>query len=296
MTKRIPSLNWLRVFEAAARAGSFARAADGLAMSPPAVSQQIRALEQHLGKSLFERAAAGVTLTEAGRNLLGVVGESLGRMETAAAAISATGRPPLQIGVSLLLSVGWLAPRLPEFHASHPGMQVELHSMFGRPETPPRNAALWIAFGPPPPRTEALLLFGERLVPVAHPEIAGRIKTLEDVLSYPLIEVADHRRNWAHVLGYDALIAKAGVMYVDITLTALALAASQQGIALARHPATDDLVDRYGLVPCLPEIDVRGIESYHILHNTDAQLDADAQAFRSWIIAEAERARREHDL
>jgi hypothetical protein len=46
----------------------------------------------------------------------------------------------------------------------------------------------------------------------------------------------------------------------------------------------------------LPDIDVRGIESYHILHNTDAQLDADAQAFRSWIIAEAERTRREHDL
>ena len=70
MARRIPSLNWLRVFEAAARAGSFARAAETLNISPPAVGQQIRALEDHLGRALFERGPQSVMLTEAGRAYL----------------------------------------------------------------------------------------------------------------------------------------------------------------------------------------------------------------------------------
>jgi len=296
MTKRIPSLNWLRVFEAAARSGSFARAADSLAMSPPAVSQQIRALEAHLGRPLFERAAAGVKLTEAGRSLLGVVGDALGRMEMAAASLAAPGGPPLVVGVSMAFSVGWLAPRLPGFASAHPDVTLELHSLLGRPETPPRTATLWIAFGPPPPGTDGEVLFGERLQPVAHPRIAGRIRTLDDALAHRLIEVADHRRNWAQILGSEVIPGDAQVTYVDTTLSALALAGAGGGIALARPPASDDLVQRYGLVPCLPGFDVRGIEEYHVLHLSGALLDPQAKAFLSWICGEAAKTRQKHDL
>lgn len=296
MTKRIPSLNWLRVFEAAARSGSFARAAESLAMSPPAVSQQIRALEAHLGRPLFERAAAGVSLTEAGRSLLGVVGDALGRMEMAAASLAAPGGPPLVVGVSMAFSIGWLAPRLPRFAAAHPDVTLELYSLLGRPETPPRNATLWVAFGPPPPGTEGPALFGERLQPVAHPAIAAHIRTLDDALAHRLIEVADHRRNWAQIFGSDVLPGAAQVTYVDTTLNALALAGACAGIALARPPASDDLVTRYGLVPCLPGFDVRGVEEYHVLHSAGALLDPQAKAFLSWICDEAENTRLEHDL
>lgn len=296
MTKRIPSLNWLRVFEAAARSGSFARAAESLAMSPPAVSQQIRALEAHLGRPLFERAAAGVSLTEAGRSLLGVVGDALGRMEMAAASLAAPGGPPLVVGVSMAFSIGWLAPRLPRFAAAHPDVTLELYSLLGRPETPPRSATLWVAFGPPPPGTEGQALFGERLQPVAHPGIAAHIRTLDDALAHRLIEVADHRRNWAQVFGSDVLPGAAQVTYVDTTLNALALAGARGGLALARPPASDDLVARYGLVPCLPGFDVRGVEEYHVLHSAGALLDPQARAFLSWICAEAEKTRQQHDL
>lgn len=289
MAKRIPSLNWLRVFETAARAGSFARAAERLAMSPPAVSQQIRSLEAHLGRPLFERAPAGVTLTEAGRRLLAVVGEALGRMESATDAISAPDGSPLVVGVSMLLSVSWLAPRLPEFLSENSSVTVELHSMLGRPEAPPKDAALWIAFGPPSPGTKAVLLFGERLIPVAHPDIAIRINTPEDILDHLLIEVADHRKNWAQVFGGDILPTESRVMYVDTTLAALALAGSRGGVALARPPASDALVTGYGLTPCLPGFEVQGIEDYNLLHMAGAQLDRNALAFHSWVCAEAEK-------
>ncbi|MEO0484374.1 MAG: LysR family transcriptional regulator [Pseudomonadota bacterium] len=291
MAKRIPSLNWLRVFEAAARTNSFARAAERLAMSPPAVSQQIRALEDHLGRPLFERAAAGVTLTEAGRSLLVVTSDAIGRMEAAAEALSAPSGPPLVIGVSQTLYTGWLAPRLARFLAAQPDVTLEFRSLLGR-ETPPRDATLWIAFGQPPPGTESIKLFGETLIPVAHARYAELIERVEDVLDHPLIEVTDHRKNWAHVLGRDVLPASAKVIQVDTTLAALSLAGSGCGLALSRPPASDDLVARFDLVPCLPSLAVDGVEHYHIVSNAGARLGAGAVAFRNWIVAEASSAAR----
>ncbi len=291
MARRIPSLNWLRVFEAAARTGSFARAAERLAMSPPAVSQQIRALEAHLGRPLFNRAPAGVTLTDAGRSLLAVVGDALGRMEMAAEAISTPERPPVVIGVSLMFSIGWLAPRLPEFLTRHPDINVRMHSMVGRPEMPPREAAQWIAFGPSLPGTDAIPLFGERLVPMAHPELSEKIGTLDDLLHHTLIEVADHRRNWAQVLGEEFLPAGTRLTYVDTTLSAIAIASARGGIALARPPATDQLVEKYGLVPCLPGFELRGVEEYHLTCASGGRLDQGNMAFREWLLEQAQEIR-----
>lgn len=287
MTKRIPSLNWLRVFEAAARTGSFARAAERLAMSAPAVSQQVRALEDHLGRPLFQRAAAGVTLTEAGRSLLVIVSDALGRMETAVDALSAPKGPPLVIGVSMTLYLGWLGPRLPAFIAANPDIALQFHGLIGRPETPPRDAALWIAFGQPPPGTESAPLFGERLVPVAHPSLAKEIGCLEDMHEHTLIEVLDHRKNWAQVFGLDVLPRTARVVSVDTTLAALSLAGAGCGLALARPPASDDLVTRNGLVPCMDDFAVEGVESYSLLWPKGTRLNADADAFRIWLIAQS---------
>ncbi|MEM8732237.1 MAG: LysR family transcriptional regulator [Pseudomonadota bacterium] len=291
MATRIPSLNWLRVFEAAARSGSFARAAERLAMSPPAVSQQIRALEAHMGRALFDRQAAGVRLTEAGRSLLMVVGDALGRMETAAAALSGPARPNLVVGASLAFSMGWLTPRLPGFLHSHPTLNLDLRSLLGRDETPPREAVLWIGFGPPAPGTEAIRLFGERLIPVARPDLARAVQSLSDLRQHRLIEVRDHRRNWAQVLGTDVMPPEVRTISVDTTLTALSLAATGGGIALARPPATGDLLDRYALAPCLPGADIAGIDAYHLLHASGARLSAEEEAFKAWIAQEAQASR-----
>lgn len=203
MSKRIPSLNWLRVFEVAAQTESFSRAADRLAMSPPAVSQQIRALEAHLGHALFTRRASGVALTEEGRSLLVVVSESIGRMEEAASELSQSKKQKLVIAASLMFSAGWLLPRLPGFLEANPNLSVEVYSLTGRPETPPLQAETWIAFGQPPPGTTAHMLFGERLVPMAHPDLVAKIQCRDDLERYTIIEVLGHRRNWLQILDRD---------------------------------------------------------------------------------------------
>lgn len=287
MAKRIPSLNWLRVFEAAARTTSFARASDRLGMSPPAVSQQIRALEEHLGRQLFERKAAGVMLTEAGRTLLVVVSDSLGRMEEAAEVLGKTGAPPLVIGVSQTLYTGWLAPRLPGFLNANKGVSLDIRSLLGA-ESPPRDAVFSISFGEPPPGTDSIALFGESLVPVALPHIAREIRTPEDLVKHVLIEVADHRKNWTQVLDKDFLPSGTRKIQVDTTLAALSLAKATCGIAIARPPASNDLVSTFGLVPCSQLHPVKGVERYHLISYSGLVLSRDALRFKDWISEEAE--------
>ncbi|MGI9369748.1 MAG: LysR family transcriptional regulator [Ruegeria sp.] len=121
MTTRIPSLNWLRVFEAAARTESFARAAVQLNMSAAAVSQQVRALETRLGTPLFHRHAHSVTLTEAGRAYLPSVQQSLLMLETATTGLFGESREQrLFVQSVLLFAHGFLAQNVPEFQTAHP--------------------------------------------------------------------------------------------------------------------------------------------------------------------------------
>ena len=287
MARRITSLNWIRVFEAAARTGSFARAAERLTMSPPAVSQQIRALEDHLGLRLFRRAAAGVSLTDDGRALLSACSGPLARIQSAAEELARPRQKPLVIGASLMLSVGWLAPRLPEFQQAHRHVTIDLRTLTGRPERPDPDVAVWVAFGPYPPGLTARRLFGERLTPVSTPELAGTINDPEDLLAHTLIEPSAHETTWAHVLGLPVLSASTRTLKVDNSLAALELAASGAGVALARAPATDLLVARLGLTPCLSGVSVIGAEAYHILHHENAGLSQEAGAFVDWLKAKA---------
>ena len=287
ITKRIPSLNWLRVFEAAERTSSFARAAERLAMSPPAVSQKIRALEEHLGRALFNRAPAGVSLTEAGRQLLVVASDSIGRMEAAAEALASPQDPPLVVAVSQTFYTGWLAPRLKGFLDAHPDIPLKFLSLIGD-EIPPHGTDLWISFGQPPPHADGTRLFGKTLVPVTHADIAKTIRSLDGLLVHTLIEVSDHRKNWAQIFGLDILPSDARCIQVDTTLAALSLASGQCGVALAPPPASDDLVQKYELVYCDWLGDCPGVEDYHILSNAGVPLTAAAQTFKTWILKEAE--------
>lgn len=287
---RIPSLNWLRVFAAAARTGGFARAAEALNMSPPAVSQQIRALEQYLGRPLFERGARSVRLTEAGRAFLPVVSNALGSVEaTAASLFGRPGAQALTLRVSVMLACSWLAARLPAFQRAHPEVQLTLATGVQDEDFRRLGAELTIAFGQPPgPGEEGDLLFGERLFPAATPVLAARVAAPADLARVPLIEVASHRANWWRILpDPEALPEPPRFTYTDTTAVALALAGAGGGVALARGPATDPLVAAHGLEPCLPGFSVPGDEAYHLIYAARERLSPAAAAFRAWLLAEA---------
>ena len=286
MSRRLTSLNWIRVFEAAARTSSFARAAERLAMSPPAVSQQIRALEDHLGRKLFHRAAAGVTLTNDGRALLSACSHPLSRIEAVTDEFRQQKQKTLVVAASLMFSVSWLAPRLPSFLEKYPEIKIDLRSLTGRPERPDPDVSVWIAFGPYPAGLVATNLFGEDLTPIAMPNIARKIKRPEDLLDHILIEPAQHETTWANVLGLPVIPPTTTVLKVDNSLAALECAAAGAGIALARAPATNMLISRLGLEACIPNFSVKGSEHYNLLHHENLNNEKEVKHFINWLLSE----------
>lgn len=283
MVGRVPSLNWLRVFEAAARTGSFARAAETLNMSRPAVSQQIRALETSLGKPLFERGAQSVTLTDAGKAYLPSVARALHTIETASSNLfGGTQTTTLTVQCSLLLATGWLAPRLSHFTERYPETRVNLVTAIHDAEFAADRADMRIVFGMPPrPHEASDPMMGETIFPVALPEVAARLTRPADLLAHPLVEIASHRTNWDAFLPADA---RPAFIYTDNTLSAMALARTG-AVALARTPATGSLPEQHGLVPCTAFAPVAGVQGYTLVHPGEAQLSRAARRFREWVLS-----------
>lgn len=279
-------MNWLRVFEAAARTGSFVRASELLNMSSPAVSQQIRALEGALGRKLFERGPRSVVLTDAGKAFLPTVASALHSVESATANLF--GWPQnasLTVQCSLMLAAGWLAPRLPRFSAAYPEIRLNLASVIHDEEFDANKADLRIAFAmPPKPFEKGEPLFGEKIYPVAKPEIAAELRCPADLAKFPLVEIATHRANWWSFLPAEG--PKPRFIYADNTLTALALARSG-AIALAREPASGDLPAIHGLVHCAAFSPLPGVQGYTLISAGPANLSPAAAQFREWLLAEA---------
>ena len=290
MKRRIPSLNWLRVFEAAARAESFARAAERLNMSAAAVSQQIKSLESYVGRPLFTRGAHEVRLTDAGRAFWPTVSEALNAVEIRAATLFGDTRAtPLTVRATLILACSWLAVRVPEFRRQNPDIALHLVSDAAGSTEAGEDIELRIVFGDDdsiwPERDR---LFGERLYPVALPAISRSIQSIDDLFAHSLIEIADHRAGWTQWFdNAGALAREASFSIADRTNVALALAASGAGIALARAPATDAMIAQYGLTPCLDGLEVPGSANYHLTFRSEATLSDAARRFRTWLLDEA---------
>ncbi|MCP1120803.1 LysR substrate-binding domain-containing protein [Robbsia andropogonis] len=127
MARRLPNLNSLRAFEAAARHLSFSRAADELFVTQGAISRQIKSLEDALGVSLFRRLTRTVDLTEHGREYLPVVREAFDRVEQATLRLVNRERHRiLNVNVLPTFAMRWLIPRLPSFALAHPDIEIRM--------------------------------------------------------------------------------------------------------------------------------------------------------------------------
>lgn len=127
MIRRLPPLNALRAFEAAARHLSVKRAAAELCVTPGAVSQMLKTLEQHLGVQLFQRLNRSIVLTGAGQELLPPVRHALTQIADAARRVAASGDSgTLTISCTPLFATAWLVPRLQDFCERHPDIDVRL--------------------------------------------------------------------------------------------------------------------------------------------------------------------------
>lgn len=127
--RTLPHLTYLQAFDAAARHGSFSRAAEELNCTQAAISQRIRALEQYLGRPLFHRLRNGLELSEVGQAYRPGVAEALDVLEAATQGlVGARAHRSVTISAPVSFASIWLAERLHEFHATHPDIEVRVNS------------------------------------------------------------------------------------------------------------------------------------------------------------------------
>ncbi|TNF89471.1 MAG: LysR family transcriptional regulator [Gammaproteobacteria bacterium] len=284
----IPSLNWLRVFEAAARMENFARAAEFLNMSTSAVSQQIKALESHFGEALFERGARNVELTDAGHAFLPTVRQALQSVEeTASSLFGEEKENTLMLQADLLFTTGWLGSRLPDFARRNPRVQLHLTGAYRDQDYQRAGSELKILFGPVHRSwAQCDRLFDETIYPVASAKIAASIRSVDDLLEHRLIQISTHRINWNQVLqaaGVDSIPTRQ-LCFTENTPMALAMAASGYGIALARAPTTDDLIAKLGLEALSVGPGLQSSEAYYLIYQNVESLSPAAASFRAWLL------------
>jgi LysR family glycine cleavage system transcriptional activator len=192
MMKPLPPLSSLRAFEAVARRLSFSKAAQDLNVTPGAVSQQIRQLEQILDESLFVRTRRSVALTEVAMNMLPEIQSGL---ETLSRAMSRKtglyGERTLTISVAPSFASKWLLPRLTSFSDLHPDIDLRISATVGLADFKRDKVDLAIRLGRGGyTDLHADLLFGDTLTPLCSPELIkakGRLKAPDDLRKHRLL-------------------------------------------------------------------------------------------------------------
>lgn len=265
----IPSLNWLRIFEAAARHQSFARAGKELNMSAAAVSQQILALETHLGQPLFLRTANRISLTPEGADFLPTIQVSLEAIESKAGSLFARERVErVTLYASQLMAMSWLPRVLAEFERQHPNIHVDL-LMEGTTRT--IEPDLSIRFGEEPHLVRhPLWLMGMSHVVMCRRKDLPNITDLETLLSYKLYDVAAHAVGWAVLLSQNfgpMPGRKLRLETVDTTPLALMMVAQGLGLAIGHLPVCEPLAETLDLVVCPVVPKTPGPGNYYLEHS-----------------------------
>lgn len=248
MRRRLPPLNALRAFEAAARHGSFALAAAELAVTPAAISQQVKLLEGQLQMVLFRRQARGLALTNAGRAYLPGLTEALDRMAAATAHLK-EGQASGTITLTMLASfaAGWLVPRLGRFRAQYPGIDLRIDTSRRLVDFAREDVDLAIRFGPGGFKgLHAIHLLDEELFPVASPALLHGglpLNRFADLAQHQLLHDMDALpdqpwmswQSWFAREGLPAAAAERGLFFTDSNVL-VAAAVAGQGVALGRAP------------------------------------------------------------
>jgi DNA-binding transcriptional LysR family regulator len=185
MSRDLPPLNALRAFEATARLNSVSQAAEQLHVTHGAVSRQLKALEEHLGISLFSKDGRGLKLTDAGIRLRDASGEAFDRLRVVCAELSkSSADAPFVLGCSGSLLARWFIPRLGRLNADLPDLRLHLSAGEGDldPRRPGLDALLVFAEPPWPADMQVFELVSERIGPVMSP----RFERFESLKTAPV--------------------------------------------------------------------------------------------------------------
>lgn len=298
LRKHLPSLNALYVFEAAARLGSFSRAADELGISQPAISHRIRELEDGFGIPLFRRRHRGIEVTEDGARFHADVTASLSRLLESVLSLARSARPAgsVSLCVSTALAAFWLLPRAHRLRTAHPDITLHIQTTDSEVDVAGGGFDLAIPLGHESWAEHGVHhLCRERIVPVCAPgylEHLGGALSAETLPRATLLQLDEPYRGkrmnwsgWLHASGFDGPTPKAQLSFNDY-LIVLQGALSGQGIALGWWHIVKDLIDQGLLVRAYPG-DVVTERDFVILRPSASEGNQAVDRVHEWLLSEA---------
>jgi LysR family transcriptional regulator, glycine cleavage system transcriptional activator len=292
MLRKLPPLNALKAFEAAARHESFTRAAEELCVTQGAVSHQVKALEAGLGLKLFVRERQRLIITEAGREYLGVVRDAFDRIALGTARLTQQQKSGvLTVSTSPDFAAKWLVHRLGKFAEMHPEIDLRVSAMMHHVDFTREDVDMAVRHGNGNwSGLDAVQLCTEHLFPVCSPHLMsdlGRRPKSSSVLKFPMLHL-DDRSGWSRWLAAAkvqqtkparGLIMNRASMVIDA-------AVNGQGIALARTAlAAWDIINGRLVVPYTEALPLSN--TYWIVAPHATTKLPKIVTFRNWLLAEA---------
>ncbi|BDB26746.1 LysR family transcriptional regulator [Cupriavidus sp. P-10] len=293
----LPPLPCLVAFEAAMRHGNFTRAAAELHLTQSAISRQVAQLERFLGKKLFERGPRALSLTVSGQQYA----EQIQRLlvdcaEATESVMRRKGSTELTVAASSGVSTLWIAPRLAQFRAEHPDVQVRLFVSDGLASLVDTSfdVALYYLREGPPQGLAAQRLYDEEVVPVCAPGyLRGRRLAVADLPGETLLVLEDAQRQW---MSWPAWLAQNGLGKARVQNTVVSnaypilvqLAIEGHGIVLGwRHMIDGCLKDGRLVRACEASATLGG--GYYALWHRDRVETSVARTFRQWLVQQSGR-------
>lgn len=301
--RNLPSLDPLKGFEAAARHGSFTKAAAELFLTQSAISRQIQTLEQQLGVRLFRREVRRLTLTAEGEVLHRAVAEALRRLADVCAGLKAARqRPRVTVSAALGIASLWLVPRLAAFQELEPDLDVLISADNRVVDLEREGIDLALRYGAPdaaPPG--AALLFDEVVFPVVSPRIAATLPATlgaEDLRQLTLLAFENGNMTpwlswepWLQGMGLAHAAPKAVLRFNQYDQMIRA-AEDGRGLALGRGPLVAQSIAAGRLQPLTDARQHIAARAYFLVRGP-AGMRPEVERFAAWLIAEAHATERE---
>jgi len=295
MTARLPSLNGLRAFEAAARYLSFTQAASELNVTQTAISHQIRRLEEELGIRLFIRKNRALALTPQARDYLPGVRAAFNDLRLATdRLLRKDDDNVLTISTLASLAAKWLLPRLSVFQEAHPGIDVRITTSTGLVDFKNGDVDAAIRYGRGHwPGLRAEWLMADELFPVCSPKLlegAKPLRTPEDLAQQTLLHSSggydDDWRQWLTAAGLPANISKQPGVSFDLIFMTVQAAIDGIGVAMGRTSYVQDDISKGRLVVPF-EITLPADAGFYLVSPESVAEPPKLKAFRQWLIASA---------
>lgn len=290
---RLPPLNALRVFHAVVRHRSLREAADELCVTPQAVGQQVKLLEDSLGVVLVEREGRGIRLTERAITLSHYIAAGFAEFEEGLRRVTGPrARDRINLNVSPYFGTRFLMPRLADFRHAVPEAEIGLTTMIDLVDLERDQIDLAVQWGYGERRdVETALLLRDPKVICCHPDIADRITAPADMLQFPLLQPALSQRLWPDILDYLGLVATDLDRSLTFDDSATMRRAAQQGLGVglvSRLDAQEDIAAGTLVAPlgleALSEMPEGSVPGFYLITTRSRLRAKHVAALHRWLL------------